>query len=70
MGSKIPLDTIPPFLLLSYDLKGLIHHYSFIQRGYNMSGEFGKWLTIALVAVVVVYVVFHVAAVKKVVVGA
>jgi hypothetical protein len=35
-----------------------------------MSGEFGKWLVIAVVALVVMYVVFHVASVKKVVVGA
>lgn len=35
-----------------------------------MSGDFGKWLVIALVAVVVLYVVFHVPAIKKVVVGA
>ena len=34
-----------------------------------MSGDFGKWLTIALVALVVVYAVFHVAALRKSVAG-
>jgi len=35
-----------------------------------MSGEFGKYLVIAAVALVVLYVVYHVDAVKKIVIGA
>ncbi len=35
-----------------------------------MSGDFGKWLLIAGIAVLVMYLVFHVAAAKKFVTGA
>ena len=35
-----------------------------------MSGDFGKWLLIAGISVVVLYLVFHVPAAKKLVTGA
>ena len=63
----VNLDRVPPSFVPYRQRKRRTISIHFTE--VTMSGDFGKWLTIALVALVVVYAVFHVAALRKSVAG-